>query len=100
MLRVQPELLRSGRYTIVQRTLASLRFPVAGLTAAAVQSEFGAARDAGRREHEGIDIFAPRNTPVIAVVDGTAAAGRQRARGKRRLAARQRPAPDPSTTHT
>ena len=75
VLRVQPELLRSGRYTIVQRTLASLRFPVTGLTASAVQSEFGAARDAGRREHEGIDIFAARNTPVVAVVDGTAQPG-------------------------
>jgi len=75
VLRVQPELLRSGRYTIVQRTLASLLFPVSGLTAGAVQSEVGAARDAGRREHEGIDIFAPRNTPVIAVVQGTAQPG-------------------------
>jgi murein DD-endopeptidase MepM/ murein hydrolase activator NlpD len=75
LLRVQPELLRSGRYTMVQRTLASLIFPVSGLTAAAVQSEFGAARDAGRREHEGIDIFAARNTPVVAVADGTAQPG-------------------------
>ena len=75
VLRIQPELLRSGRYTIVQRTLASLPFPVAGLDGAAVQSEFGAARDAGRREHEGIDIFAPGNTPVVAVVDGTAQTG-------------------------
>jgi peptidoglycan LD-endopeptidase LytH len=75
LLRVQPELLRGGRYEIIQRTLASLMFPVSGLTARAVQSEFGAARDAGRREHEGIDIFAPRNTPVVAVVEGTAAPG-------------------------
>ena len=75
VLSVQPELLRTGRYTIVQRTLASLIFPVSGLTAAAVQSEFGAARDAGRREHEGVDIFAARNTPVIAVADGTAQTG-------------------------
>lgn len=75
VLRLQPELLRGGRYTIVQRTLASLPFPVEGLTARAVQSEFGAARDAGRREHEGIDIFAARNTPVVAVVDGTAQSG-------------------------
>jgi murein DD-endopeptidase MepM/ murein hydrolase activator NlpD len=75
LLRIQPELLRSGRYTVVQRTLASLIFPVTGLTAAAVQSEFGAARDAGRREHEGIDIFAARNTPVVAVADGTAQPG-------------------------
>lgn len=72
VLRVQPELLRSGRYTLVERTLASLRFPVDGLTAAAVHSEFGAEREAGRRTHEGIDIFAPRNTPVVAVVDGHA----------------------------
>ena len=47
VLRIQPELLRSGRFSVVQRTLASLPFPVSGLTAAAVQSEFGAARDAG-----------------------------------------------------
>jgi peptidoglycan LD-endopeptidase LytH len=75
VLRVQPELLRGGRYTIVQRTLASLPFPVEGLTARAVQSEFGAARDAGRREHEGIDIFASRNTAVVAVAEGTAQSG-------------------------
>lgn len=75
LLRLQPELMRSGRFTIVERTLASLRFPVSGLTAAAVQSEFGAARDAGRREHEGIDIFAARGTPVVAVVDGHAGTG-------------------------
>jgi murein DD-endopeptidase MepM/ murein hydrolase activator NlpD len=75
LLRIQPELLRSGRFTIVQRTLASLPFPVTGLTARAVQSEFGAERDAGRREHQGIDIFAPRDTPVLAVADGTAHSG-------------------------
>jgi peptidoglycan LD-endopeptidase LytH len=72
LLRVQPELLKSGRYTLIERTLASLRFPVEGLTADAVQSEFGAERESGRRKHEGIDIFAPRHTPVIAVVDGYA----------------------------
>ena len=72
LLRVQPELMRSGRFTLVQRTVASLTFPVSGLTAAAVESEFGAARDAGRREHEGIDIFAKRGTPVVAVRAGRA----------------------------
>jgi murein DD-endopeptidase MepM/ murein hydrolase activator NlpD len=72
LLRVQPELLRSVRYTMVQRTLASLPFPVSGLTAKAVQSEFGAERDAGRRQHEGIDIFAARHTPAVAVVSGIA----------------------------
>lgn len=75
VLRIQPELLRSGRFSVTQRTLASLPFPVSGLSAAAVQSEFGAARDAGRRQHEGIDIFAARQTPALAVVDGTAQTG-------------------------
>ena len=75
LLRAQPELLRSGRYTLIERTLASLRFPVEGYTASAVQSEFGDEREAGRRLHEGIDIFAPRNTPVVAVADGRATPG-------------------------
>ena len=72
LLRVQPELLRGGRVTLVQRSLASLAFPVTGLTARAVQSAFGAARDAGARDHEGIDIFAARGTAVVAVADGVA----------------------------
>jgi len=74
VIRVQPELLRGGRFTIEHRTLASLGFPVSGLGAGAVQSEFGATREAGRRAHEGIDIFAPRGTPVVAVAAGVARA--------------------------
>lgn len=72
LLRIQPELLRGGRFTLTERTVSSLGFPVQGLTAGAVQSGFGAARDGGTRGHEGIDIFAPRGTPVEAVVDGVA----------------------------
>lgn len=73
LLRIQPELLRGGRYSLVNRTEASLRtFPVEGLTPRAAQSGFGDPRDAGGREHQGIDIFARRGTPVVAVVGGVA----------------------------
>jgi murein DD-endopeptidase MepM/ murein hydrolase activator NlpD len=40
------------------------------MTPRAIQSVFGAQRDAGQRLHEGIDIFAPRGTPVVAATDG------------------------------
>ena len=70
LLRIQPELLRSGTLEITQRTTASLGFPVAGRSSAAVQSFFRDPRDGGRREHHGVDIFAPRDTPVLAASGG------------------------------
>jgi murein DD-endopeptidase MepM/ murein hydrolase activator NlpD len=75
ILRLQPELLRGGRFTIVQRTLASLRFPIPDRTADTVQSIFGDERDAGARSHQGVDIFVPRGTPVVAVTSGVARTG-------------------------
>ena len=81
LLRIQPELLRGGRFTLTQRTLATVGFPVPGLTTATVQSLFGAARDAGARQHEGVDIFAARGTAVVAVVDGVARASTNRLGG-------------------
>ncbi len=70
VLRLQPELLRYGRYTITPRTLASFIFPIPGRSLNAVQSGFGAPRDGGARDHHGIDIFAPRGTPVVAIAEG------------------------------
>jgi hypothetical protein len=70
VIRLQPEILRGGRYTIVYRTEAALAFPVPGLSLEAIHSTFGAPRDAGRRSHHGVDIFAPRGTPVVAAADG------------------------------
>ena len=70
LLRLQPELLRGGRYTLTQHALASLRFPVLGKDSRAVASVFGAERDGGRGEHHGIDILAPRGTPVLSAGDG------------------------------
>jgi peptidoglycan LD-endopeptidase LytH len=70
-LRLQPELLRGGRYELALRTGPSLAFPVDGRDTRAVQSFFGAPRDGGRREHHGVDIFAPRGTPVLASSEAT-----------------------------
>lgn len=70
LLRLQPELLRGGRVTLTVSAHASLGFPVAGRNMEAIRSRFGAPRDAGRREHHGVDIFAPRGTPVVAAAAG------------------------------
>lgn len=71
LLRLQPELLRGGRYTLTLEAGASLAvFPVAGTDSRDIRSWFGDPRDAGAREHHGVDIFAPRGTPVLAVTEG------------------------------
>ena len=70
LLRIQPELLRSGRLTMRARLEPVLAFPVHGRDIRAVQSFWGAQRDGGRRQHRGVDIFAPRGTPVLAAAEG------------------------------
>ena len=71
LLRVQPELLATGRYTLrVAREPSLGTFPVRGRNDAAAGSFWGADRDGGARRHEGIDIFAPRGTPAIAAASG------------------------------
>ena len=70
VVRLQPELLREGRFELILRAEPSLAFPVEGHGNRAIQSAFGVARDGGRRSHHGIDIFAPRGTPVLASADG------------------------------
>lgn len=81
VVRMQPELLRGGRYTLRIRSEASLAFPVMGRGRGAVGSTFGDPRDGGRRDHHGIDIFAPRGTPVIAASAGYVSRVRDTPRG-------------------
>jgi len=68
ILRLQPELLHSGEYTLSIVLAPSLAYPV---PKGRVGSVWGDARDGGARRHEGIDIFAPRRSPVVACANGT-----------------------------
>jgi len=70
VLRIQPELLRGGMFTVTIIEEPVLAFPVEGKSMVDIQSFFGDPRDGGRRRHEGVDVFAPRGTNVLAVTDG------------------------------
>ncbi|WP_069659772.1 M23 family metallopeptidase [Arcticibacter eurypsychrophilus] len=67
VIRLQPELLSAGEYTLTISTGPSLAFPVRDGKS---QSFWGAVRDNGSRSHEGIDIFAPLRTPALAAANG------------------------------
>ena len=81
VIRIQPELLATVIYELRVELEASLPFPISGLDPRAVGSYFGDSRDAGRRRHEGIDIFAPRMAPLVAVTDGVATTRKNRLGG-------------------
>ncbi|RYY36155.1 MAG: M23 family metallopeptidase [Sphingobacteriaceae bacterium] len=71
IIRLQPELLQSGEYTLTISAGPSLGFPVSAVGKPYIGSIWGDARDAGVRRHEGVDIFAPKRTPAIAAANGT-----------------------------
>lgn len=83
LVRIQPELLRGGRYVLTATAAPTMSFPVDGGGPADVHSFFGDSRDGGRRDHHGIDIFAPRGTPVVAAVAGRVSRVRTTAVGGR-----------------
>ena len=70
VVRIQPELLRDGRYSIRITAEGSMAFPVQDRNTRAILSSFGVERDGGRRQHHGVDIFAPRGTPVLSATTG------------------------------
>jgi peptidoglycan LD-endopeptidase LytH len=87
VLLVQPRMDGGGRYRVTLGTGATvaapivvrsgppaeldrLHFPVEGRSPSAIGSVFGDPRDGGARAHHGVDIFAPRGTPVLAAADG------------------------------
>ena len=67
---IQPAIEATGNFRHEVITKPSFGFPVLGKDNTAIQSYWGAARDGGVRSHEGIDIFAERGTPIIAVSEG------------------------------
>jgi murein DD-endopeptidase MepM/ murein hydrolase activator NlpD len=81
LLRLQPELLRGGRFEVRITTGAPLAFPVEDASPSDIWSFFGDDRDGGRRIHHGVDIFAPRGTPVLATGDATVTRVGRRDRG-------------------
>ncbi len=70
VLRVQPELLKSGEFTLSLQAGPSLGYPLKAANRNQIQSLFGVGRDDNTRKHEGLDIFGPFRTPVIAVAPG------------------------------
>ena len=65
LLRVQPELLAAGRYTLRLTREPSLRtFPVRGRADAAIGSFWGAGRDGGARRHKASTFLRPAARPL------------------------------------
>lgn len=70
IVRLQPTLKGKGNYQLDIKTVPILGFPIAAHIKTNIGSFWGADRDAGARRHEGIDIFAKKGSPVVAVTDG------------------------------
>jgi hypothetical protein len=81
LLRLQPELLRGGRYRVELTLDPMLSFPVDGMNGSSIGSGFGAPRDGGARDHHGVDIFADRGTPVLAASPGRVSRVEETSRG-------------------
>lgn len=67
---IQPEMKREFPFQLKIYTQPTYGFPVSSAGNKNVQSLWAASRDGGKRSHEGIDIFAPKGTPLLASTDG------------------------------
>ncbi len=82
---IQPAIEASTPFNIKIKTTPVYEFPVAGGKNTNIQSFWGAVRDGGRRSHEGVDIFAARGTPVIAITDGRIASSGEKGLGGKQV---------------
>ena len=69
VLRVRSGVGRGGRYRLAVLASQGIVFPVAGCDASAIRGSYGDARAGGSRDHDGVDIFAPAGTPVVAAAN-------------------------------
>jgi murein DD-endopeptidase MepM/ murein hydrolase activator NlpD len=85
LLLIQPELAAGSKFQTKIYTQPQYYFPVAGAGNRNIQSFWGAPRDAGRRSHQGVDIFAKRGTPVLAATEGRVSSTGERGRGGKQV---------------
>lgn len=67
-------------WEVADLTATERLYPLSGFRADAIISRFGDSRDGGGRRHEGIDIRAPKGTPILAPFAGRVIASGQRSR--------------------
>lgn len=67
---IEPGSKVAGAFVVDVAAGASIHFPVFEKDSRAVKSFWGDRRGGGRRSHQGVDIFAPKGTPVVAATDG------------------------------
>ncbi len=82
---IQPEMKLQLPFITKIYTEPMFFFPVSGANNKNVQSFWADPRDAGSRSHEGIDIFAAKGTPVVAVSDGRIASAGERGLGGKQV---------------
>lgn len=82
---IQPELTAKTDFNLIIYKQPTLGFPVLGKENSAIQSLWGASRGGGSRSHEGVDIFATRGTPVVAVTNGFVSSARDSGLGGKQV---------------
>ncbi|SRX52342.1 M23 family metallopeptidase [Aequorivita sp. CIP111184] len=82
---VQPQMQLQIPFVLKIYTEPLYEFPVSGAGNKNIQSFWADPRDAGSRSHEGVDIFADRGTPVVAVTDGIVSSTGERGLGGKQV---------------
>jgi len=82
ILRLQPELLTGGEYTLEITFGPSLDYPLKSYQNNQIRSFWGDGRDAGSRKHEGVDIFSSFRSPVLAIAPGITRVNENKLGGK------------------